>query len=141
MQCPIDDPRLSAWADGELDAGESALFEAHVARCDECSEFVAATRSTRFASPQPDPSFVVRFRRAREARSETQAWLTWRKLAFGLVPLAAAMLIAAILVVSSTDVDPITEIELEALGDPMALEEGEGSALMIALEPFPDELP
>ncbi len=146
MQCLKTDSRLSAWMDGELEPGAASDVAAHVEACAECADFVDACRSVPLPDVEPDPGFIVRFREARSARtSEPLAGyltcLKWKKLAFGLVPLAAAMLVAAILVVSSTDGDAIQQIELEALGDPVALEAGAESVLTIAIEPFPDELP
>ena len=73
----------------------------------------------------------------------TPAWWTWRQLALRLLPLAAVMLLAAIvaLTTSSTSNGSFRELEHEALGTPVALDNRAEPVLSIAFEPFPEEIP
>lgn len=138
-----ENERISAWLDGELSETESAAVESHVEGCASCRETVAAFRSLSqyFSDPETDPGFVVRFRERKESLS-VAPWWTWRQLALRLVPLAAAILIAALAAiwVSSSRESELRALELDALGDPIALETGPEVVLSIALEPFPEDL-
>jgi len=143
MSCLKDEPRLSAWMDGELSETEAKLAAEHVNACAVCRAQVTALRAVRFPTAEPDPNFIVRFReaKARQPWSPFDLASQWRKLAFGLVPLAAAILVAALLVALGNDRDPLELVELEALGDPGALEVDSEMVTSIAFEPFPEDLP
>ena len=140
MSCPED--RISAWIDGELAQPDANAVESHVAGCAPCQEWVASLRNlsqcfeTEVAS---DPGFVVRFR---ERRDQVAAWWTWRELALRLVPLAAAVLVAAIAVLwmSQAPAGSLQELERDALGSPVAFDSGPGAVLSIAFEPFPEDI-
>ena len=140
MSCPED--RISAWIDGELAQPDANAVESHVAGCAPCQEWVASLRNlsqcfeTEVAS---DPGFVVRFR---ERRDQVAAWWTWRELALRLVPLAAAVLVAviAVLWMSAAPAASLQEIERDALGAPVAFDNGPEAVLSIAFEPFYEDI-
>ena len=142
MSCPED--RISAWIDGELAQQDASAVETHVAGCATCQELVASLRNL---SPYfetdvaPDPGFVVRFRERRDEVS-VAPWWTWRELALRLVPLAAAVLVAAIamLWMSQAPAGSLQELERDALGSPVAFDSGPEAVLSIAFEPFPEDI-
>ncbi len=142
MSCPED--RISAWIDGELAQQDASAVETHVAGCATCQELVASLRNL---SPYfetdvtPDPGFVVRFRERRDEVS-VAPWWTWRELALRLVPLAAAVLVAAIAVLwrSPAPAGSLQELERDALGSPVAFDSGPDAVLSIAFEPFPEDI-
>ena len=138
-----ENENISAWLDGELTDRDAGRVAAHVESCASCRETVAAFRSMSqyFTELEPDPGFIVRFRERKEALS-VAPWWTWRQLAIRLVPVAAAVLLAAFAAIwaSSSQESSLQELELEALGDPVALDAGPEAVLSIAFEPFPEEL-
>ena len=142
MSCPED--RISAWIDGELAQPDANAVESHVAGCAICQELVVSLRNlsqcfeTDVAS---DPGFVVRFRERRDQVSVTP-WWTWRELALRLVPLAAAMLVAAIAVLwmSAAPAGSLEELERDALGAPVAFDNSPEAVLSIAFEPFYEDI-
>ena len=142
MSCPED--RISAWIDGELAQQDASAVETHVAGCATCQELVASLRNqfqyfeTDVAS---DPGFVVRFRERRDQVS-VAPWWTWRELALRLVPLAAAVLVAAIAVLwmSPAPVGSLQALEHDALGTPVEFDNGPEAVLSIAFEPFPEDI-
>ena len=142
MSCPED--HISAWMDDELSQRDALAVESHVAGCASCQELVASMRSmSRYFETEvaSDPGFIVRFRERRDEVS-VAPWWTWRQLALRLVPLAAAVLIAAIaaLSVSSVPDGSLQELERDALGAPVAFDNGPEAVLSIAFEPFPVEI-
>ena len=142
MSCPED--RISAWIDGELAPPDANAVETHVAGCATCQELVASLRnlSQYFETDVvPDPGFVVRFRERRDQVS-VAAWWTWRELALRLVPLAAAVLVAAIAVLwmSQAPAAWLQELERDALGAPVAFDNGPEAVLRIAFEPFHEDI-
>ena len=142
MSCPED--RISAWIDGELAQPDANAVESHVAGCATCQEWVASVRSLpRFFETEvaSDPGFVVRFRERRDQVS-LAPWWTWRELALRLVPLAAAVLVAAIAVLwmSAAPAASLQEIERDALGAPVAFDDGPEAVLSIAFEPFYEDI-
>ena len=139
MQCLKNDGRLSAWVDGELSGDDARAVEAHVDHCAVCGEFAASLRAWSFPELGPDPSFIARFRERRDEQS-IAPWWTWRQLALRLLPLAAVLLLAALVSVwvSGRD-DSLQALEHEALGAPVAFESGPEAVLSIALEPFPED--
>ncbi len=142
MSCPED--RISAWIDGELGRTDASSVETHVAGCATCQELAASLRNlsqyfeTDVAS---DPGFVVRFRERRDQIS-VAPWWTWRELALRLLPLAAAVLVAAIAVLwmSQAPAGSLQELERDALGSPVAFDSGPEAVLSIAFEPFPEDI-
>ena len=141
----VDDPRLSAWIDDELDDAESASVEGHLEGCPACRELADGLRALSWPRAEADPAFIVRFRRERDAESAFLGW-TWRQLALRLLPVAAAALVAALVSVwvsapQPAAVDPLEEVERQALGDPLAFRQGPSSALEIAFSPLPAEDP
>lgn len=152
MRClAIDDARWSAWLDGELSEQSRAELEEHLEACSTCREHADSFRSVGLVlaelSPElePDPGFLVRFRARRDEISVAPFW-TWRQFALRLLPIAAAVLIAALWTVTLNAPEEEREmnaLELEALGSPAAFA-AEGPSepvLTIALEPFPLDLP
>lgn len=145
MSCPED--RISAWMDGELAQPEASAVETHVARCTSCQEMVSSLRnlSTLFEMDvTPDPGFIHRFREHRDELS-VAPWWTWRQLALRLVPVAAAVLVAAIVTLWMLPTLPpldgsLQALEREALGAPVAFESEAEPVLRIAFEPFPQEI-
>ncbi len=144
MSCPED--RISAWMDGELVQADASAVATHVAECATCQELAASLRdlSTHFSKEiarDHDPGFIVRFRERRELVS-VAPWWTWRELALRLVPLAAAVLVAAIAVLwmSQAPAGSLQELERDALGSPVAFESGPEAVLSIAFEPFPENI-
>ena len=142
MSCPED--RISAWIDGELAQPDASSIETHVAGCATCRELAASLRnlSTYFEREvASDPGFIVRFRERRDQVS-VAPWWTWRELALRLVPLAAAVLVAAIAVLwmSQAPAGSLQELERDALGSPVAFDSGPGAVLSIAFEPFPEDI-
>jgi anti-sigma factor RsiW len=140
MTCREDD-RLSAWIDGELTSDEARIVETHVDGCASCRDLVStfASMSGKLdVAIAPDPGFIVRFRKHRDELS-VAPWWTWRQLALRLVPLAAALLVAAIVALwgSSPPSASLQALEREALGAPVAFDNGPESVLSIAFEPFP----
>ena len=143
MSCH-EDARLSAWVDGELAISEARDVETHVGSCAPCQELVAQLRSMSVglsAQLAVDPGFIVRFRERRDALS-VATWWTWRQLALRLVPLAAAVLVAAVasLWLAAPPDAPLQALEREALGAPVVFDSGPESVLSIAFEPFPQEI-
>lgn len=145
MSCPED--RLSAWIDGELAQRDALDVEGHVAGCRPCQELVASVHAmsrrleTEVAS---DAGFIVRFRERRDAIS-VAPWWTWRQLALRLVPLAAAVLVAALAALSVTSAPErsLQDLERDALGAPVApvaIDNGPEAVLSIAFEPFPVDI-
>jgi anti-sigma factor RsiW len=154
MRCLAeDDARWSAWLDAELPDELRAEIEDHLETCSACREIDASLRSVAVAlsdlAPElePDPGFLVRFRARRDEISVAPFW-TWKQFALRLLPIAAAVLIAALWTVtlSAPEEHGMPErnvLELEALGSPAAFA-AEGPSepvLTIALEPFPLDLP
>jgi anti-sigma factor RsiW len=146
MSCPED--RMSAWIDGELADHDARVVEDHVAGCARCTELAARLRSTSRSLSQhfssavsADPGFLVRFRERRD-RVSVAPWWTWRQLALRVVPLAAAVLLAAIatLLLSSAPDGSLQEVERDALGAPVVFDGGPEAVLSIALEPFPEDI-
>ena len=142
MSCPED--RISAWIDGELAPSDANAVESHLAGCATCQEWVASLRNlSQFFETEvaPDPGFVVRFRELRDQVS-VAPWWTWRELALRLVPLAAAVLVAAIAVLwmSAAPAASLQEIERDALGAPVAFDNGPEAVLSIAFEPFYEDI-
>lgn len=143
MSCH-EDGRLSAWVDGELSSNEARDVEAHVGVCTHCQELTASLRSMslsfglELSAALPDSGFIVRFREQRDGLSVA----TWRQLALRLLPLAAAVILAAIasLWVASPLDAPLQALEREALGAPVAFDSGPESVLSIAFEPFPQAI-
>jgi hypothetical protein len=100
------------------------------------------TRSRKRAAHWLASSKTRSFRVRRDELS-VAPWWTWRELALRLLPLAALVLVAALLSVlfSSSDERNLEALELEALGTESgfsATSAGE-PVLSIALEPFPPE--
>lgn len=142
MSCPED--RVSAWMDGELGEQAARAVELHVSDCARCRELVVSLRAISEgleAEVDPDPGFIVRFRERRDEVS-VAPWWTWRQLALRLVPVAVAVVIAAIatLSLSSPPADSLREIERDALGAPVAVDSGPETVLRIAFEPFPGDI-
>ncbi len=142
MSCPED--RISAWIDGELAEPDASAVESHIAGCANCQELVASLRNlSRFFETEvaSDPGFVVRFRERRDQVS-VAPWWTWRELALRLVPLAAAVLVAAIAVLwmSAAPAGSLQELERDALGAPVAFDNGPEAVLSIAFEPFHEDI-
>lgn len=142
MSCPED--RISAWIDGELAQPDASSVEAHVAGCAGCQGLAASLRnlSAYFEKEvASDPGFIVRFRERRDQVS-VAPWWTWRELALRLVPLAAAVLVAAIaaLWMSPAPAGSLQELEYDALGSPLAFYSGPEAVLSIAFEPFPEDI-
>ena len=138
--CPED--RISIWLDGELPQGEAGVVETHVDGCASCQELVRAFGARTLPQLEPDPSFIVRFRARRDEQS-IAPWWTWRQLALGLMPLAAAVVVAALLsiwIASSSSESTLQALELEALGDPVAFDAEVEAVLSIAFEPFPTDI-
>lgn len=143
MTCP-EDSRISAWIDGELTLDEIAVFETHLDSCAACRELASAFASMSKSlevEVSSDPGFIVRFRQHRDELS-VAPWWTWRQLALRLVPVAAAMIVAAIVALLGSSSPPVSlqALEREALGAPVAFDNGPESVLSIAFEPFPQEL-
>ena len=142
MSCPEE--RISTWIDGELSERDAAAVDEHVAGCASCRDLVASLRSVSQyceAEVPSDPGFLVRFRERRDEVS-VAPWWTWRQLALRLVPLATAVLVAAIvaLFVESGPDGSLQEVERDALGAPVAFDNGPEAVLSIAFEPFPEEI-
>ncbi len=142
MSCPED--RISAWIDDELAQPDANAVESHVAGCATCQEWVASLRnlSQCFETDvAPDPGFVIRFRERRDEVS-VAPWWTWRELALRLVPLAAAVLVAAsaVLWMSAAPAASLQELERDALGAPVAFDNGPEAVLSIAFEPFHEDI-
>ena len=140
MACPED--RISNWLDGELPRNEARAVENHVDGCSSCQELIEAFGSRTLPQPEPDPSFIVRFRERRDEQS-IAPWWTWRQLALRLLPLAAAVVGAALLSIwisSSPAENSLQALELEALGNPVTFESGAEAVLSIAFEPFPEDI-
>ena len=140
MACPED--RISVWLDGELPQGEAGVVETHVEGCASCQELVQAFGSRTLPRLEPDPSFIVRFRARRDEQS-IAPWWTWRQLALRLLPLAAAVVGAAVLsiwIAASSSESSLQALEREALGDPVAFEVEVEAVLSIAFEPFPSDI-
>ncbi len=138
--CPED--RISVWLDGELLQGEAGVVETHVEGCASCQELVQAFGSRTLPRLEPDPSFIVRFRARRDEQS-IAPWWTWRQLALRLLPLAVAVVGAAILsiwIAASSSESALQALELEALGDPVAFDAEVEAVLSIAFEPFPSDI-
>ena len=145
MSCPSDESRLSAWMDGELDDAEANQVQAHVSLCARCRELADSFAELRVEGLEPDPSFVVRFREARDQESLVFGW-SWEKLTMRLVPVALAVLAAAGLAVwaqspPAQELPPLQAFELEALGDPVALDTAPESLISLSQAAFPDEIP
>ena len=140
MACPdCPEDRISIWLDGELPQHEAGVVETHVDGCASCQELVQAFGSRTLPQLEPDPSFIVRFRARRDELS-IAPWWTWRQLALRLLPLAAAVVAAAVLslwIASSSSESSLQALELEALGDPVAFDAEVEAVLSIAFEPFP----
>ena len=139
----VEDPRLSAWIDGELGDADSAAVERHVGDCPACRELTEGLKAIAWPPAEADPGFIVRFRRERDAEAAFLGW-TWRQLALRLLPVAAAALVAALATVWASAprpavVDPFEAVERQALGDPVAFGPGPSSALEIAFSPLPGE--
>lgn len=149
MDCRKDEPKISAWLDGELPANEASDVEQHLGHCPDCKALADSLRETsrslgRLLESErvADPGFLVRFRARRDELS-VAPWWTWRQLALRLLPLAALVLFAAFLSVAAPSVDEgnLEALELEALGTPTAFDSGSVGepVLSIALAPFPPE--
>jgi anti-sigma factor RsiW len=145
MRCLAEnDPRWSAWLDSELEETAGREIDQHLTTCSGCRELAANLRSLGtmlHAELEPDPGFLVRFRARRDEMSVASFW-TWRQFALRLLPLAVAVLIAALWTVLLSSPDDGT-LELDALGGPTAFS-AEGPSepvLTIALEPFPLDMP
>ncbi len=139
-----EDSRLSAWIDGELESKEAGAVETHVKGCPACQELVASLRSMSLSfdsDVSADPGFIVRFRANRDEIS-VAPWWTWRQLALRLVPIAGAVVVAAIvsLFVASPPDASLQALEREALGAPVAFDNGPEAVLSIAFEPFPQDI-
>ena len=143
MACPdCPEDRISIWLDGELPQHEARVVETHVGGCASCQELVQAFGSRTLPQLEPDPSFIVRFRARRDELS-IAPWWTWRQLALRLMPLAAAVVAAAVLslwIASSSSESSLQALELEALGDPVAFDAEVEAVLSIAFEPFPSDI-
>ena len=143
MACPdCPEDRISIWLDGELPQDEARAVEVHVDGCAGCQELVQAFGSRTLPQLEPDPSFIVRFRARRDEQS-IAPWWTWRQLALRLLPLAAAVVGAAVLsiwIASSSSESSLQALELEALGDPVAFDAEAEAVLSIAFEPFPSDI-
>jgi anti-sigma factor RsiW len=149
MDCLKDESKISAWLDGELSEGEASDVERHLSRCSSCKALADSLQETSRSLARiqrdeiaADPGFLARFRVRRDELS-VAPWWTWRELALRLLPLAALVLVAALLSVlfSSSDERNLEALELEALGTEIgfsATSAGE-PVLSIALEPFPPE--
>ena len=142
--CLSEDPRLSAWLDGELPKEEARAVAEHVERCPACADLVASFRSWSFPETravEPDPGFLVRFRERRDALGVAPGW-TWRRLALGLLPVAAVLLLAALVSIwTPAESETLESLEQEAIGAPIAFDSGPEAVLSIAFEPFPAEEP
>ncbi len=140
MACPED--RITIWLDGELPQREAGVVETHRDGCVSCQELVQAFGARTLPQLEPDPSFIVRFRARRDEQS-IAPWWTWRQLALRLLPLAAAVVVAALLsiwIASSSSESTLQALELEALGDPVAFDAEAEAVLSIAFEPFPSDI-
>lgn len=130
--------------DGELTPSQATEVEAHVSECAACQETVTSLRNLSQMFERdvvPDPGFIVRFREHRDELS-VAPWWTWRQLALRLLPVAAGVLIAAIVALWTLPRGEasLQALEREALGAPVALESGAEPVLRIAFEPFPEEI-
>jgi anti-sigma factor RsiW len=105
MSCEAWEALLIALLDGELEAGERARLESHLAGCAHCREDLAELRAASAAlrrweaeEPPSDPVFVRRERRGPAAGGGA----AWRRLGW-LVPagLGAALAAAAVAIVMS----------------------------------------
>jgi anti-sigma factor RsiW len=128
--------------DSELSEAEAREIEAHLAHCPACREMAEDLRrigSLVTSEVEPDPFFVARFRARREERS-VAPWWTWRQLALRILPLAAAVLAAALLSIRGEgERNDIHALELAALDSPpLATFDAGEPVLSIALAPFPE---
>jgi anti-sigma factor RsiW len=155
MRCDIARDEFSALLDGELDGSLDGAVRAHLESCEPCRtqlaglEVLSRALATRL---EPDPGFIVRFRARRDREiGDRLAWLPWRRLAFRLVPLAAAavLAVAAGVWISAPSEPAVEMLELVDLeygewGSDQALADEEfrpSPVLHIAMEPFPGGLP
>ena len=98
-----EEQRLSAWLDGELDEGARAAVEAHLARCAECRETLAALRAVDPAArelgvraPEGDfDGFAARVRERIEAEAAVRRPASWRPPTWTWA-VAAALLLAVV---------------------------------------------
>ncbi|HSF18579.1 MAG TPA: zf-HC2 domain-containing protein [Vicinamibacteria bacterium] len=137
-----EDEKISVWIDGELSREEADEVAIHVEGCSSCRELAASFQSLREGlrlDVEPDPGFVVRFRE----RRDEPLW-KWRRVGLRLLPFAVGALVAALIVVwAAAQREPdLTVLEREAIGNDtvFALATPE-PVLLIALEPFPGEVP
>lgn len=101
MTCGFDKDLVSAYHDGELDAGQSALVEAHLEGCPSCAAWLERLRDLSRTAREPAlhydaPAYLEgRIREAvrenvREMRRPHYAYWRWAAVAAGLV-LAAGL--------------------------------------------------
>jgi hypothetical protein len=97
--------RLSAFADGDLSAGEAQIVRAHVAACPRCTaalaDLAAIVRVAReLDRPEPPPTLWGAIAGALEDERPRRRlpWLTWRPFALGGVAGAAAVALAILIV-------------------------------------------
>ncbi|HXV62908.1 MAG TPA: zf-HC2 domain-containing protein [Vicinamibacteria bacterium] len=137
-----DDEKISAWIDAELSQEEAERVAIHVERCSTCRELASSFRSLREGlglEVEPDPGFVVRFRE----RRDEPLW-KWRRVGLRLLPFAAGALVAALITVwaAAQQETDLTVLEREAIGnDTVFARATPEPVLLIALEPFPGEVP
>lgn len=134
MKCEEAQPLLSKFVDRELVSEEPQALHGHLDRCLPCAQEVRDWRrlARMLAVPpgeiEPDPAFVLRFREHRDVVLAS-TWLIqpWKRLAVRLVPLAAAALVVAGLVLglSGDGTSTIRDLEHAELsyGLPQATED------------------
>jgi predicted anti-sigma-YlaC factor YlaD len=106
--CAAFVPLLARAADGDLDPGTLARVESHAASCDACRTSLDAQRAIhrllgQAEAWQASPAFESRVAAAVASRAPwTEQW-DWRRWTWRLTPVAAAVVIAAIVGVVRAD--------------------------------------
>jgi hypothetical protein len=117
------DPIASLLADGEAGLEQRSRLSDHSVRSEvaEIRRLSAALQVPAEVS-KPDPFFLVRFRRRRDAlKAAAQSAQSWRRAARYLLPLAASALLGALFAVwTSPRGTALGELEMRALGNGVA---------------------
>ncbi len=130
MSCDDFIPLLVREAEGRLDEGRRTELLAHLHRCSSCREALAAQREVASAlRSRPDAQPSERFAaRVAAAIGQQASWVTladWRWLSMRVVPVAAALLLAAGILVERGQQQPAQQNSLSAVVETWAAGDAE----------------
>ena len=96
-ECP-DNQRLSAFLDGELEAGECEAIERHVPECEACAAAMRDFRQiSRLVGHWKMPEISSSGLRKLHTKIDVMGWRRLERLAFTLSSMAAALVVATVL--------------------------------------------